>query len=55
MRHGEVTSTEEETSAMPVGVRGLGDIGVEAAMANPVFHALGKRHRDLPITPDRLV
>jgi xanthine dehydrogenase YagR molybdenum-binding subunit len=40
------------------GARGLGEIGivgVPAAIANAVYHATGKRIRDLPITPDKLV
>ena len=42
----------------PIGVRGIGEIGtcgVPAAIANAVFHATGKRVRDLPITPDKLL
>ena len=37
----------------PIGVRGIGEIGtcgVPAAIANAIFHATGKRLRDLPIT-----
>lgn len=39
------------------GVRGAGEIGggVSAAIANAVFNATGKRTRDLPLTPDRLL
>jgi len=29
--------------------------GVGAAAANAVFHATGKRNRDLPITPEKLL
>lgn len=42
----------------PMGARGVGEIGitgVAAAVANAVFHATGKRVRDLPITPDKLL
>jgi len=42
----------------PVGARGVGEIGitgVAAAVANAVYHATGKRIRDLPITPDKLL
>jgi xanthine dehydrogenase YagR molybdenum-binding subunit len=42
----------------PLGGRGIGEIGitgVAAAIANAVYNATGKRVRDLPITPDKLV
>lgn len=42
----------------PIGVRGIGEIGtcgVPAAIANAVFHATGKRLRDLPITLEDLM
>ena len=42
----------------PLGVRGAGEIGitgVAAAVANAVFHASGRRVRDLPILPERLM
>jgi xanthine dehydrogenase YagR molybdenum-binding subunit len=42
----------------PLGVRGIGEIGITgtgAAIANGVFHATGKRIRQLPITPDKLL
>ncbi len=42
----------------PLGGRGIGEIGITgtgAAVANAVFHATGKRVRDLPITPDKLI
>lgn len=37
------------------GVGELGIVGVAPAIANAVFHATGKRIRDLPITLDKLV
>ena len=40
-----------------MGIKGLGEIGivgVAAAIANAVYHATGKRVRDLPITLDKL-
>ncbi len=42
----------------PVGVKGVGEIGlcgVAAAIGNAVFHATGRRVRQLPITPDLLL
>lgn len=41
-----------------LGCRGIGEIGITgtaAAIANAVYHATGKRVRDLPITPDKLL
>jgi xanthine dehydrogenase YagR molybdenum-binding subunit len=41
-----------------LGCRGIGEIGITgaaAAIANAVYHATGKRIRDLPITPDKLL
>ena len=42
----------------PVGVRGAGEIGITgitAAIVNAVYNATGKRVRELPITPDKLI
>jgi xanthine dehydrogenase YagR molybdenum-binding subunit len=42
----------------PVGARGIGEIGITgitAAIANAIYHATGKRVRDLPITPDKIL
>jgi xanthine dehydrogenase YagR molybdenum-binding subunit len=41
-----------------IGAKGVGEVGitgVAAAVANAVYHATGKRIRDLPITPDKLL
>jgi len=49
---------EHDTIVNPLGVKGLGEIGIvgmPAAIANAVFHATGKRVRDLPITLDKLL
>jgi xanthine dehydrogenase YagR molybdenum-binding subunit len=42
----------------PTGAKGMGEVGLvgfAAAVANAVFHATGKRIRELPITPDKLI
>jgi xanthine dehydrogenase YagR molybdenum-binding subunit len=42
----------------PLGIRGIGEIGitgVAGAVSNAVFHATGRRIRDLPITLDKLI
>jgi xanthine dehydrogenase YagR molybdenum-binding subunit len=49
---------ERDDRVNPLGVKGVGEIGitgVAAAIANAVYHAIGKRIRDLPITPERLL
>ena len=49
---------EDDQHFNPLGAKGIGEIGitgVAAAIANAVFHATGKRVRDLPITPDKLL
>jgi xanthine dehydrogenase YagR molybdenum-binding subunit len=42
----------------PMGAHGIGEIGITgtgAAVANAIYHATGKRVRDLPITLDKLL
>jgi xanthine dehydrogenase YagR molybdenum-binding subunit len=49
---------EPDLNFNPMGARGVGEIGitgVAAAIANAIYHATGKRMRDLPITPDKLL
>ncbi|HEV8184731.1 MAG TPA: molybdopterin cofactor-binding domain-containing protein, partial [Chthoniobacterales bacterium] len=49
---------EPDFAFSPIGARGMGEIGITgiaAAVANGVYHATGKRVRDLPITPDKLI
>ncbi len=43
---------EEDREVNPSGVKGIGELGIvgtAAAVANAVYHATGKRVRDLPI------
>lgn len=54
----DVLWTDIPDPRTPMGARGIGEIGiagVAAAVANAVFNATGKRVRDLPITPDKLL
>ncbi|MEU9954821.1 xanthine dehydrogenase family protein molybdopterin-binding subunit [Streptomyces sp. NPDC050982] len=47
-----------DDEADPLGVKGLGEVvlvGVAPAIANAVFHATGRRVRDLPITAESLL
>jgi xanthine dehydrogenase YagR molybdenum-binding subunit len=49
---------EKDDEINPLGVKGVGEIGIvgtAAAIANAVYHATGKRVRDLPITIDKLM
>jgi xanthine dehydrogenase YagR molybdenum-binding subunit len=49
---------EPDLAFNPLGVRGIGEIGitgVAAAIANAVYHATGVRLRDLPIVPEKLL
>jgi xanthine dehydrogenase YagR molybdenum-binding subunit len=49
---------EPDEMINPLGIKGLGEIGivgVAAAIANAIYHATGKRVRDLPITLDKLM
>jgi xanthine dehydrogenase YagR molybdenum-binding subunit len=55
----EVIFVDEPDSIVnPLGIKGVGEIGivgVAAAIANAIYHATGKRVRDLPITLDKLM
>ena len=55
----ETLFVEEDDSVVnPLGVKGMGElgmVGIPAAIANAVFHATGRRVRELPITPDKLL
>lgn len=49
---------EDDPYVSETGSKGIGEIGItgiSAAIANAVFHATGKRVRDLPITLDKLL
>jgi xanthine dehydrogenase YagR molybdenum-binding subunit len=49
---------EPDAEVSPLGVKGVGEIGIvgtAAAVANAIFHATGKRLRELPITIDKLL
>jgi len=49
---------EDDPHVNPLGAKGIGEIGITgvgAAIANAVFHATGRRVRDLPITLDKLL
>ncbi len=49
---------EENHEINPLGVKGVGEIGIvgtAAAVANAIYHATGSRVRDLPITLDKLM
>ncbi|MCW7945718.1 carbon monoxide dehydrogenase [Streptomyces hygroscopicus] len=49
---------EFDKHAGPLGAKGIGELsatGVAAAVANAVFDATGRRIRELPITPEKLL
>ena len=49
---------EQDDKVSPIGVKGLGEIsivGTPAAVANAVYHATGRRLRNLPITIDKVL
>jgi xanthine dehydrogenase YagR molybdenum-binding subunit len=53
-----VIFVDEKDDSNPLGLKGVGEIGivgVAGAVANAVYHATGKRVRDLPITLDKLM
>ena len=54
----KIIFVDEADHSNPLGVKGVGEIGivgVAAAVANAIYHATGKRVRDLPITIDKLL
>jgi xanthine dehydrogenase YagR molybdenum-binding subunit len=49
---------EEDKHVSATGSKGIGEIGITgaaAAIANAIYHATGKRIREIPITPDKLL
>ncbi len=62
--HADVPDIQVEFLNIPdphlnrLGARGVGEIGttgVAAAIANAIFNATGKRLRELPLTPDKVI
>jgi xanthine dehydrogenase YagR molybdenum-binding subunit len=49
---------ESDDRVNPLGVKGIGEIGIvgmNAAVANAVYNATGKRIRELPIRAEKLL
>ena len=49
---------EEDKIANKMGIKGIGELGitsVAASLSNAIFNATGKRMRELPITPEKLI
>jgi xanthine dehydrogenase YagR molybdenum-binding subunit len=49
---------EDDERVNPLGIKGIGEIGIvgmNAAVANAVFHATGRRIRELPIRAEKLL
>jgi xanthine dehydrogenase YagR molybdenum-binding subunit len=49
---------EKDPYVNAMGVKGIGEIsivGTAAAVGNAIFHATGRRLRDLPMTPDKVL
>lgn len=49
---------EQDLHVSAMGAKGIGEIGITgsaAAIANAIYHATGKRIREVPITPDKLL
>jgi xanthine dehydrogenase YagR molybdenum-binding subunit len=49
---------EDDPHVNALGIKGLGElpmVGAAAAIANAVYHATGRRIRDMPIRPDKLI
>jgi xanthine dehydrogenase YagR molybdenum-binding subunit len=49
---------ESDDKANPMGIKGVGELGISgagAAVANAIYNACGVRLRDYPMTPDRVL
>ncbi len=49
---------EEDKYVNKLGIKGIGEVGivgVAASIVNAIFNATGKRVRELPVTPDKLI
>ncbi len=49
---------EDDRHVSTVGAKGIGEIGITgsaAAIVNAIYHATGKRIREVPVTPDKLI
>ena len=54
----EYKAPEEDKIANKMGIKGIGELGitsVAASIANAVFNATGKRMRELPLTPEKMI
>jgi xanthine dehydrogenase YagR molybdenum-binding subunit len=55
---GEGVVPEVDSDVNPLRIKGIGELGIvgmNAAIANAVFHATGKRVRELPIRIEDLL
>ena len=49
---------EVDDKANPMGIKGVGELGISgagAAVANAIYNACGVRLRDYPMTPDKVL
>ena len=54
----EAIVVEVPNPSHPLGIRGVGEVGIVppmAAVANAIYHAVGVRMRELPMSPPRLL
>jgi xanthine dehydrogenase YagR molybdenum-binding subunit len=54
----EIRYLGDPDPTMPAGMYGIGELsicGAPAAIANAVHHATGRRIRDFPLTPDKVL